>query len=266
MLMIINTDEIILLSDLHLDEADPEISAGFLAFSDQISNRQTSVTVFILGDLFESWIGDDILQQPSLWLSQMITALQKIAASAPTYFIHGNRDFLIGQAFEQRTGIQCLAEITNIQWQHFKITLCHGDHLCTQDADYMNFRTLVRSQTWQDNFLQKTIPERLAIAQSLRQQSQAAHTTKTDAILDVNTAAVQVLTANTDLLIHGHTHRPAIHHSNDPNHSPRIVLGDWAPHPSWLTLAFLSTGAISSPALQGQLQARDWSKNITITG
>ena len=238
-------------SDVHLQEDEPEITKAFLEHLNKLQNL-APMQVFILGDLFEAWIGDDILHQPNPWLETIIHNLKTLSHRHKVYFQHGNRDFLIQEQFEQDTGIECLPEIYQCEFEGLNLILCHGDHLCTKDHDYMQFRHLVRNPAWQKEFLSKPIQSREAFANKARGQSKMSHEKKSATIMDVTQTAVEHLiqTHAADLLIHGHTHRPAIH-SNTAKQEPngvqtlafqkpqapsRIVLGDWRPHPSWLNL------------------------------
>ncbi len=212
------------ISDLHLDEQRPEISQALGTFLD--THAKNMDELYILGDFFEVWVGDDY-QSPFI---SNIKAMLKQASSQGTklFFMHGNRDFLMGTNFAKEVGWTLLSEPASIKWQDKTVLLMHGDSLCTADIDYMAFRKQVRSTLWQSDFLSKPLAERLAIAQQLRQQSKEAYTNKPDAITDVTPAAVEQLfhQHTCEILIHGHTHRPKIH-TMDTGEQKRIVLGDW---------------------------------------
>lgn len=219
------TDErCLFIADLHLD---PEQAAPFelaLRFFAQASNAQS---LFILGDLFEYWIGDDAglsLYQP------VIQALKRLSDSGCklTVFL-GNRDFLLGQDFADATGAQLVVQDEQlITLNDEAILLMHGDSLCIDDRDYQSFRTLVRDPVWQQSFLDLTVQERLRKAQDMRMQSKLAGEIKTAAIMDVNEMEVtrRLAAHGCSTMIHGHTHRPQLHHSGSPEFH-RYVLGDW---------------------------------------
>jgi UDP-2,3-diacylglucosamine hydrolase len=153
--------------------------------------------------------------------------------------MHGNRDFLIGETFANETGIAILPDPYVLDINNQKVVLSHGDLLCTDDTDYMNFRNEVHTEKWQSSFLQKDINERKQIAASLRDDSEEATSKKSDAVTDVNAKAVEdfINEYQPDLFIHGHTHRPGIHNIELNNlSSKRIVLGDWGAKGWYLTL------------------------------
>ncbi len=214
------------ISDLHLTPERPAIIQTFLSFLQTMAQAHEDTRIdalYILGDLFEAWIGDDAsipLYQP------ILTQLAQFTQIIPTYFMHGNRDFLIGKLFSQSTGITLLEDPCIIHLYDKKILLSHGDIFCSDDREYQQFRTMVRNTTWQQQFLQKPIAERLAIAQSLRQESHQQKQQKSTEIMDVNTQTVaQYMTQyQVQRLIHGHTHRPADHNEKDYQ---RLVLGEW---------------------------------------
>ena len=213
---------ILFISDLHLDSKRPELTGAFLSFIKSKKNQYDAL--YILGDLFEVWIGDDADISNN---KAVIDALYNFSKNTPCYFQHGNRDFLIGEAFATATGCQLLPEKVVINPYGEPVLLMHGDTLCTADTDYLAFRKMVRSSQWQTDFLNKPIAERQAIAEALRQQSQNANSNKAEDIMDVTQSDVikdmQHFGVNT--LIHGHTHRPAIHCIDE--NKKRIVLGDW---------------------------------------
>ena len=154
------------------------------------------------------------------------------SVSPETFFMHGNRDFLVGEAFAKETGITILPDPYTLQINNQKVILSHGDFLCTDDKDYIDFRNQVRNQDWQNNFLKKTVDERKQIAATLRADSKEATSKKSNEITDVNNQSVEdfINEHQPDLFIHGHTHRPNIH---DVGSSKRIVLGDWGEY-GWL--------------------------------
>ena len=218
--------ETLFISDLHLDRERPEIIQLFSQF---LSSQAThSESLYILGDLFEYWIGDD---QPLTGLEPVVEGLQFLTASSvPIYFIHGNRDFLIGESFAKATGIKLLPESTVIDIYGRPALIMHGDTLCTDDTDYQKMRGMLQHGDWQKQFLSLSLEERTQQALQLRQKSLSATKDKKENIMDVNSETVEkiMLDHNVDLLIHGHTHRPAIHElSIQDQKAQRIVLGDW---------------------------------------
>ena len=210
------------ISDLHLSDKHPELTQAFFVFLNE--SKEACTHLYILGDLFEAWIGDD---DDTPLYQEIKKALLIFTTNGPeTFFIHGNRDFLIGKSFAEDTGITILPDPYSLDINGQNVVLSHGDFLCTDDTDYIAFRDQVRTEAWQSNFLQKDLTERKEIAASMRDASQEATAEKSKTITDVNTAAVESFIAehNPNLFIHGHTHRPNIHEINS---SKRIVLGDW---------------------------------------
>lgn len=210
------------ISDLHLSDKHPELTQAFFVFLNE--SKEACTHLYILGDLFEAWIGDD---DDTPLYQEIKKALLTFTTNGPkTFFIHGNRDFLIGKSFAEDTGITILPDPYSLDINGQNVVLSHGDFLCTDDTDYIAFRDQVRTEAWQSNFLQKDLTERKEIAASMRDASQEATAEKSKTITDVNTAAVESFIAehNPNLFIHGHTHRPGIHEINS---SKRIVLGDW---------------------------------------
>ena len=210
------------ISDLHLSDKHPELTQAFFVFLNE--SKEACTHLYILGDLFEAWIGDD---DDTPLYQEIKKALLTFTTNGPeTFFIHGNRDFLIGKSFAEDTGITILPDPYSLDINGQNVVLSHGDFLCTDDTDYIAFRDQVRTESWQSNFLQKDLTERKEIAASMRDASQEATAEKSKTITDVNTAAVESFIAehNPNLFIHGHTHRPDIHEINS---SKRIVLGDW---------------------------------------
>ncbi len=187
-----------------------------------------SQALYILGDLFEYWIGDD---QPVTGLEGCLTGLQSLTEqNIPVYFMHGNRDFLIGQAFAEKTGITLLPESAVIDLYGTPTLIMHGDTLCTDDIDYQNMRRMLRDPDWQQQFLSLPLEARIQEALNLREKSQQATAEKQEMIMDVNVTTVENTMRQHGVrqLIHGHTHRPAIHELQlDGAKAKRIVLGDW---------------------------------------
>ena len=207
------------LSDVHLDTSEV---ATFNAWAHHL-NTTPANALFILGDLFEVWIGDDT-QDP--FHLQCMEVLRVVAKRIPVFFMCGNRDFLVGSQWLQSTGVQGLQDPTVLELAKQKILLSHGDALCIGDTDYMAFRQQVRSSAWQEAFLAKPLSERQQIAKDLRAQSKARQQTQTDYVdVDANTARMWLGDNDCKLMIHGHTHRPATHDLG--NGLSRIVLSDW---------------------------------------
>ncbi|MFQ5634294.1 MAG: UDP-2,3-diacylglucosamine diphosphatase [Gammaproteobacteria bacterium] len=214
----------LLVSDLHLDASRPDAIAGFIRFLEQAAG--TVDALYILGDLFEVWIGDD---DPSPECRRVAAALKAFTADGtPCYLTRGNRDFLIGARYASECGIELLAERTVVGIGDDRLLLLHGDELCTDDASYQLFRYFVRGRAIRRLFLLLPLSLRRRIAERLRQSSRAS--IKPDDITDVNAETVETAMrdAGTRILIHGHTHRPAIHQMQvDGEPALRIVLGDW---------------------------------------
>jgi UDP-2,3-diacylglucosamine hydrolase len=221
------------ISDLHLDEARPAATESFLRFLS--GPARSASNLYILGDLFEAWIGDD---DDAPWLNALRTALADlVAAGVNCTFMHGNRDFLIGAEFLAATGLQLLDEYSVIELHGTRVLLTHGDLLCTDDTRYMTLRSQLRDPLWQADFLSKSLAERRAIAADLRLLSQTEMAQKPADIMDVNEATVANVMRRFGVvnLIHGHTHRPDQHRwSLDDQEAIRIVLSDWYGAGSWL--------------------------------
>lgn len=214
------------ISDLHLSQERPQITELFLAFLKQTAPQAQAL--YILGDLFEVWLGDDMI------LPDYQPALDQIAATVrtgtPVYIMYGNRDFLMRDKFEALTGAALIQEPYVIDLYGTDTLLLHGDTLCTDDVEYQKFRMMVRNPQWQKELLSKTPQERLELARKFREISKSETAQKDNEIMDVNQEAVmQVMRDNHVLqLIHGHTHRPATHHFElDNKTATRIVLPDW---------------------------------------
>jgi UDP-2,3-diacylglucosamine hydrolase len=221
------------ISDLHLEKERPDITQAFFHFIDNTANHAESL--YILGDFFEAWIGDDFEDEFTNKIKSKLKSLSDKGVSIN--LMHGNRDFLIGHDFCASIGCTLLKDPTVINLYNNKILLCHGDHLCTQDKDYMKFRNMVRNTEWQRDFLNRPITERLTIARQLRDASQHQTPHKDNAILDVTPTEIAPFMEKfgVNTLIHGHTHRPSIHKlfiANTP--AQRIVLGDWYQQQSYL--------------------------------
>lgn len=210
------------ISDLHLSETQPELTALFLDFMHNLAPHADAV--YILGDLFDFWIGDD---EQSPLINQVKQAIKQITEkNVPCYFIHGNRDFLIGKRFAQETGITLLPDYQLIDLYGTPTLLCHGDTLCIDDVNYQQFRRKVHQKWRQCFFLHLPLKVRLKIAEKIRTKSKQDKMQKSNEIMDVNLPFTlnTMKQFNVPLLIHGHTHREAIHQYDD---NKRIVLGDW---------------------------------------
>ena len=218
------------ISDLHLDESKPGVLIFFQRFLEAIESRASAL--YILGDFFEAWIGDDAAAP---WQNEVAEKLKRLSGSGcEINLMHGNRDFLLGNDFAERCGGKLLSDPCMIDLYGRQVVLMHGDSLCTDDRRYQKFRTFTRDAAWQQTVLARPVEDRLKLAEQLRTMSQADNATKAKDIMDVNAAAVTECfeTQACDLMIHGHTHRPALHATPGPSSSPRLryVLGDWHEH------------------------------------
>lgn len=211
------------ISDLHLSKEQPEILRLFLSFLAGPAAKADAL--YILGDLFEAWLGDDLIlpeYQPAL------DALRKLTNSGVrAYVMHGNRDFLLGQQFAAATGCTMLDDPTVIDLYGSPTLLMHGDLLCSDDVAYQQLRKQLRDEKWIAQFLAMPVQERIAFAQKLRQQSKQETSYKSEAIMDVNDVTVNdfMKQSGVSRIIHGHTHRPALHELAGSKR--RYVLGDW---------------------------------------
>lgn len=214
------------IADLHLHTEEPAITAGFLHFLDGVAREADAL--YILGDLFEAWIGDD---DPNPLHQRVAAAIRALVDSGvPCYFIHGNRDFLIGKRFARESGMQLLPQEKVLELYGRKVLIMHGDTLCTDDAGYQAFRAKVHQPWLQTLFLALPLFIRHRVAAKMRAGSRAANSSKSLAIMDVNQQAVieAMEKHRVEWLIHGHTHRPAVHQLT-ANDAPawRAVLGAW---------------------------------------
>lgn len=209
------------ISDLHLQASLP---ATFAAWRRYMAATQADA-LFILGDLFEAWIGDDAIDEPG-FDADCAQVLRETAARLPLFFLVGNRDFLAGQALARATGMTLLADPTVLAFGERRWLLSHGDALCLDDREYLAFREQVRSAAWQDAFLAQPLATRKAIARGMRQESQALKDgNRFYADVDAGAALAWLRAADAAVLVHGHTHRPG-EHALDADHR-RIVLSDW---------------------------------------
>lgn len=224
-----------LISDLHLCEERPDLTALFSQYMSHIATSSTEL--FVLGDLFESWIGDD---DDSPFVESIIQQFRNYSDSGKKlYFQHGNRDFLLAEQFADNTGGTIIDEVYPLVIGGQPALLMHGDSLCWDDVDYLQFRAMVRSDEWQQQFLSQPLAVRRAIAADLRRKSKAAQENKAASICDVHPQAVEeLLTLNhAKILIHGHTHRPDFHDMDiQGTHCQRIVLSDWGEQGHYLAV------------------------------
>ena len=213
------------ISDLHLDKTRPEVNEYFIKY---LLNLNKDVTdLYILGDLFEYWVGDD---DPMDGLDDIRSCIADLGKRINIWYMHGNRDFLISKKICKVLKMKLLDDPSFITINGINILLIHGDTLCTDDIAYQKFRGMVRSKEWQNQMLAKSLQERLLIADSLRKKSIEANEGKNEDIMDVNISEVEKLIKeySPNVIIHGHTHRPNIHiHDFDTIKTYRYVLGDW---------------------------------------
>ena len=221
------------ISDLHLEESRPDITEAFLGFLDGTASGVDQL--YILGDFFEAWIGDD---ERTPLQEQIAAALRKLRDSGTDIFLmHGNRDFLIGEDFCKRAGASLLDDPTVIDLHGTPTLLMHGDSLCTADVEYQKFRANMRNPQWQQMILQRPLEDRQQMARQLREISMAKNQGKEEFIMDVTPEEVvkDMEAHGVQRMIHGHTHRPAVHElSANGLPAKRIVLGDWDKNVWWL--------------------------------
>lgn len=214
------------ISDLHLEAKRPEIGTQFLDFLQ--GEASSAEALYILGDLFESWVGDD---DPNEHYREMKVAIRALVdRGVAVFFMHGNRDFLIGDRFAEETGVTLLPDPYHVDLYGTAVLLSHGDAMCVDDIEYQQFRSMTRTSEWQTMTLAKPLAERLAFAAQVRLQSQKHSDAKAEEIMDVSQTEVEktIVEYGVDVLLHGHTHRPAIHKLViDERQASRIVLGDW---------------------------------------
>ena len=221
------------ISDLHLEESRPDITRAFLAFLEQ--KAAGAKRLYILGDFFEAWIGDD---ERTPLQEKVAAALRNVSGGGTEIFLmHGNRDFLIGANFCDRAGAALLEDPSVIDLYGTPTLLMHGDSLCTADEEYQKFRVNMRNPHWQKMILQRPLKDRQQMARQLREISMAKNQDKEEFIMDVTPGEVvrEMEAHGVQRMIHGHTHRPA-EHALTANGQPakRIVLGDWAENVWWL--------------------------------
>jgi len=214
------------ISDLHLDSDRRDIGNHFLDFLKH--EAREAEALYILGDLFEAWVGDD---DPNAHYAVIKLALRNLFDhGVPVYFMRGNRDFLIGNQFASETGVTILPDPFRVTMYGEKALLSHGDLLCTDDLQYQKIRKMTRDPEWQTRMLAKPLRDRLKIAQQARQGNAERGIDSRTNIRDVNEAEVErtIREQEVDVLLHGHTHRPAVHNIEiGKRKAKRIVLGDW---------------------------------------
>ena len=220
-------EKTLIVSDIHLSDLKPEITQYFLGFLKTLAGQ--AQYLYILGDLFDYWIGDEEIKKPSA--SAIVKSLKEVSKSGTDIFLlHGNRDFLLGEKFANAAGLKIINEETPVNLYDNHLLLMHGDTLCTDDVDYQEFRTKVHNKNWQNCFLAKPIEERQKFARYARATSEKNKAVKSAEIMDVNNDTVRNIFRkhNFRTLIHGHTHRPA-HHTLiiDGVLCNRYVLPDW---------------------------------------
>lgn len=224
------------ISDLHLTGKRPAVTRLFLDFLQHEAIEAEAL--YILGDFFEYWIGDEAIHRPDH--EPIIKALKQLRSTGtPIYVMRGNRDFLMDNDFENASGCDLIADPCVINLYGRKALLTHGDYLCTDDVAYQEFRQMVRQRSWQKEFLKKSVEERDAIAQKYRSVSKEISATKDTGIMDINQQTLQqeMEKYGVDLVIHGHTHRPGVHQFRlNGIDAKRIVLGDWFDHGSMLVV------------------------------
>lgn len=220
----------LLCSDVHLSDNAPELTQGFTAWLSDQAQQARPEAILILGDLFDAWVGDDVLQRAdSPTVKSVVDCLAAVSGLGVTVgLMHGNRDFLLGEVFADHCGARLLPDPCVLAISSgMRIALTHGDGLCTQDTGYQQFRQQVRSVAWQQTFLAQPLAQRLLAARQLREKSEIEKGTKSMEIMDVTPTDAELLAnrLQADLLLHGHTHRPGC--SAMPNGKLRWVLPDW---------------------------------------
>ena len=233
------------ISDLHLCDEQPLITQLFVRFCRE--KAFDAQALYILGDFFEYWLGDDatdgVSKKTVSVVQQELRQLNELGTKI--YFMAGNRDFLLGQDFAEKCGMEIIHEPKVIDLYGEQVLLVHGDAECIDDEPYQKARAMFRNPKWQLQFLQMNIQQRVEFAEKARQQSQQ-HTSKAGSeIMDVNQAAIDHLYSKHQVksIIHGHTHRPAVHKNND---TTRIVLGDWHHQSNYLVVDEYGMQLISS--------------------
>ena len=215
------------ISDLHLDPSEP----GTLAAWREYLRSTQADAVFMLGDLFEVWVGDDAMDEPGSFEAQAAAVLREASQHRPLFFMVGNRDFLLGEHFLQRSGMTGLSDPTVFVFGEQRILLSHGDALCLDDVDYQKFRAISRSPQWMAHTLAQPLTARRALGKAMRAESQKLKDSGTEyADLDTSATLQWMDATQTHCFIHGHTHRPADHVLPDTSQGiarTRVVLSDW---------------------------------------
>ncbi len=240
-------------SDLHLQPSHQKTAEAFVVFLEE--RAMAAKSLYLLGDIFEYWAGDDDLG--GRFHQRIIAAIRAVSdAGVAVYWLAGNRDFLVSTEFAKAAGLTLLQEPHVLELGGQRITLVHGDAQCTDDVKYMEFRAMVRQSAWQAQFLAQPLDKRKEIIAGLRQGSREAQGSKSYEIMDVTTQAIAELFASTgtDTIIHGHTHRPALHQDGAKR---RYVLPDWeldtdTPRGGWISID--SSGAITRHNVDGIAQ------------
>ncbi len=225
------------ISDLHLCDSRPNITQAFIGFLQETAVKAQAL--YILGDLFEYWAGDDAIEAGHQ--HEVINALKRLnSQGVALFFMHGNRDFLLGDGFAQATLGNILPDPTLLHLYNTPVLLSHGDRLCTDDIAYQQFRTQVRAPAWQNQFLSQPLEARIDYIERIRLKSEQEKSLKSMQIMDVNQQAVEAMLREyhyPPVLIHGHTHRPNKHIIKIDNRTcERWVLGDWYEQGSYLKL------------------------------
>lgn len=234
------------ISDLHLCISRPNITQAFIKL---LKNQAPAAdALYILGDFFEYWAGDDDINNPDF--AEIIDALRTLSfKGTPIFLMHGNRDFLIAEKFASTSHVSLIADPTLLELYGKKVLLSHGDSLCTDDISYQAFRKQVRGTEWQQHFLNQPLEQRKSQIESLRKRSELEKSGKSESIMDVNAEAVVEFIRHfqhPDIFIHGHTHRPGKHIiSADNKITERWVLADWYGHGSYLKLSHSGCEAIN---------------------
>lgn len=232
------------ISDLHLSPEHPLLVRGFLSLLQEYQNKETQL--YILGDWFNAWIGDDY---SAPWLYEIILALQNFnAAGNKIYFQVGNRDFTLGQKFLNKFNGHLLKDVDYLEFPNLKIRLEHGDLLCTDDVSYQKFRKIIRNPLLLGLLKSLPLSFRQKIANSFRKKSSETKQIKSYDIMDVNKTAIENALEHVDILIHGHTHRPDIHNVSGKK---RIVLGDWRAHEAQIL-------EIDEASISQNIQLKTW--------
>lgn len=222
------------ISDLHLTAERPHINRQFFEFAEQVAPKAEAL--YILGDLFEYWVGDDDTEDAlNASVANALAELNRLGV--PVYFMHGNRDLLVGKAFTKLSGVQLIADPTVIDLYGTRTLLMHGDTLCTDDIEYQKFRAYAHDPQTQSQFLRQPLAARHQQMRGMREQSEVSKSNKSANIMDVSLTSVEQALREHGYprLIHGHTHRPALHlHLVDGHESERWVLSDWYSHGRYL--------------------------------